>query len=68
MLPAELRRFGVVSGVLASLACLAAGLWLLTSAGFNHEDPLPTALGFYFIGKALFVGPLLIVTSLRGGG
>lgn len=63
-----LKAFAVVSGMAASLFCLAAGLWILTKIGFNREsDLVSTGLGLYFIGKALFVGPMLIVAALGNG-
>jgi hypothetical protein len=59
-----LKAFAVVSGLAATLFCLAAGLWILTKIGFDRgSDVTSTALGLYFIGKALFVGPMLIVTA-----
>lgn len=58
------RSLGVVCGVVSFVVCLAAGLWILTAVGFDHgDDALSTGIGLYFIGKAFFVGPLLIVTS-----
>ena len=61
-----LKWFGVTSGVAAFALCLGAGLWLLTDVGFGREDDtLWTAIGLYFIGKAFFVGPLLVLAALR---
>ena len=61
-----LRRLWIASGVIASALCLFAGVWLLTATGFDHEDNAwATAIGLYFIGKAFFVGPLLIITATR---
>ena len=52
-----LERIGFASGVVSFLLCLTAGLWLLTSVGFDHEDDaLSTAIGLYFVGTAFFVG------------
>ena len=62
----SLKGFGIVSGVIAFTLCIFAGLWILTEAGFNREDVLSTGIGFYFIGKAFFVGPMLIIASLQG--
>ncbi len=59
-------KFMAGSGALLSFVfCLWGGLWLLTSAGFDHEDPLGTAIGLYFVGKAFFVGPMLYLTMRR---
>jgi hypothetical protein len=55
-----MKTLARIGAVLAFLFCFTGGLWLLTSAGFNHkDDALPTALGLYFIGKSFFVGPML---------
>ncbi|MHC4556667.1 MAG: hypothetical protein ACYS80_05105 [Planctomycetota bacterium] len=53
-------RFGAI---LAFVFCLGAGLWILTSVGFEHDDgeAVWTGLGLYFVGKALFVGPMLML-------
>jgi len=61
----RIRRFGIVAGVLAFLLCLAGGLWILVNTGFDPKDPLGAGLGLYFIGKALFVGPMLIIAALQ---
>ena len=65
MMSKRIRRFGITSGILAFVLCLAGGLWILTSVGFEHDDPLGTGLGLYFIGKAFFVGPMLVIASLQ---
>ena len=62
----KIKYFGIISGIIAFILCLIAGLWILTSVGFDYgNDVVSTGLGLYFIGKAFFVGPLLIVTSLQ---
>lgn len=49
-----------IAAVLSSLFCLFGGLWILSRATFkSNDDVLATAIGFYFIGKAFFVGPML---------
>ena len=61
-----MRIIGIGSGLLAFTCCLAGGLWILTKVGFDYDDnALSTAIGLYFIGKAFFVGPLLILTALK---
>ena len=46
----------------------AGGLWILTSVGFDHDgDAVETGIGLYFIGKAFFVGPMLLVAAERLG-
>ncbi len=63
----RLTWVGVICGVLASLICLFAGIWILYYVGFeaSKDNAVSTGIGLYFIGKACFVGPLLIITALR---
>lgn len=49
-----------IGAVLAFTFCLLGGLWILTRSSFSSKDDvLATAIGFYFVGKAFFVGPML---------
>jgi hypothetical protein len=58
----------MISGALASAACLLAGIWLLTKVGFSRgNEALSTAIGLYFVGKGLFVGPMLWIASVQLG-
>ena len=63
----ELRltdKFFEINWGLILLLCLAAGIWLLSAVGFDHGDEaLWTAIGLYFVGKAFFVGPMLILAT-----
>lgn len=53
-----------VSAFLAFVSCLGAGLWILTKTGFGHgNDAVSTGIGLYFIGKAFFVGPMLLLAA-----
>lgn len=53
-----------IAAVLASFFCLLGGLWILRSADFSSKnDALGTAIGFYFVGKAFFVGPMLWIAA-----
>ncbi len=62
----RLRVVGILCGVVAFVVCLFAGLWILTAAGFDHDDDaLATGIGLYFVGKAFFVGPMLAITAVR---
>lgn len=63
----RLKTLARISSALAFVACLSGGLWILTSSGFDHDDPLGTSLGLYFIGKAFFVGPMLLVAAEQLG-
>lgn len=57
------RRLALIGAALSFVFCFAGGVWLLTSVGFDHEDPLGTAIGLYFVGKAFFVGPMLYIAA-----
>lgn len=48
---------GMIAACLSFLLCLIAGLYLL----FLKDGKINIALGLYFIGKAFFVGPLLLL-------
>jgi len=63
-----LRKLCITGAVLSSILCLAAGLWVLINVGFKGgENALWTGIGLYFIGKAFFVGPLLLATVAGSG-
>ena len=50
------------------LACLTGGVWLLAADGFQFDDgAISTAIGFYFVGKAFFVGPMLLAAGRAAG-
>ena len=57
------------TGAILSFAfCLLAGLWILSRANFSSKDDiLAIAIGFYFVGKAFFVGPMLLVAAEQLG-
>lgn len=59
------RLFGIVSGMAASALCLAGGIWILAHCG--KDDALWVGIGLYFLGKAFFVGPMLVLTAVREG-
>ncbi|MHC4068768.1 MAG: hypothetical protein ACYS18_09435 [Planctomycetota bacterium] len=54
-----LKKLGVVSAILAFVICLIGGLWILSGTDFE------TGVGIYFVGKAFFVGPLLLITTFK---
>lgn len=59
-------KLTALCALLASGFCLLGGLWILLQVDFSKSDELLLkAIGFYFIGKAFFVGPLLITTAIR---
>jgi len=52
------------SALMASGFCLLGGLWILLQVDFSKPDNmLVKAIGFYFLGKAFFVGPMLLAAS-----
>ena len=62
----KLRRIGLTSGILSFVICLIAGMYILINVGFDGKDSaVYTGIGLYFIGKAFFVGPMLIITTLQ---
>lgn len=56
-----------IGAVLSFLFCLAGGLWLLCQTSWSKNDALSVAIGFYFVGKAFFVGPMLFLAAARLG-
>ena len=62
----KMRRMGVICALLAFVFCLGGGLWILSKTGLDHgNEAVSTGIGLYFIGKAFFVGPMLLITALR---
>ena len=57
------HQIGKWSATASFVACLGAGLLILQAHGFNLDDPLESGIGLYFIGKAFFVGPSLLLTA-----
>lgn len=53
----KIRCFGIISGILAFILCLAGGLMLI----FLDDEKVLVGIGLYFIGQAFFVGPMLII-------
>ncbi|MCC7038750.1 MAG: hypothetical protein IT516_00395 [Burkholderiales bacterium] len=61
-----MKTLAHVAAVLSFGFCLLAGLWILLQANFKDEV-LGTGIGFYFVGKAFFVGPMLWLAGDRLG-
>lgn len=61
------RKLGIRAGILSSVICLIAGIWVLVNVGFegSSDGAVYTGIGIYFVGKAFFVGPMLIITTLQ---
>jgi hypothetical protein len=60
-----MKHVGRIGAICAFFLCLAGGVWILTSVGFEHgdDDGVWTGLGLYFVGKAFFVGPMLLLMT-----
>lgn len=52
-----------VLGAIASILSFIAALVLLTSDGGDSFGDLGAALGFYFLAKSAFLGPMLYLTG-----
>ncbi len=57
------HQMGKWSASVSFVFCIAAGLWILQAHGFNMSDPLESGIGLYFIRKAFFVGPSLLLAA-----
>jgi hypothetical protein len=61
-----MKTLARIGAVLSFVFCLLGGLWILSRASFTSKDDLlATAIGFYFVGKAFFVGPMLWLASAK---
>ena len=61
----QLRIIGIVSTAAAFIFCMAGGIYIFVHAGFDKDNILETGIGLYFIGKAFFVGPMLLITIMK---
>lgn len=60
----KLNTLLMLCALLASGFCLLGGLWILLQVDFSKsDDMLAKAIGFYFVGKAFFVGPMLLAAN-----
>ena len=68
-----MKVIGFASAILAFSLCTAAGMWMLFSTGFtldmnvHRDDPLRLGLALYFMGKGVFVGCMLMLTTVQLG-
>jgi len=61
-----MKAFAQIGAFLSFFFCLLGGLWILGRSNIASKDNiLATAIGFYFVGKAFFVGPTLLVTAYK---
>ena len=63
-----MKIFSIISAIIAFIFCVLGGIVILSSIGFdlfgNAENALYAGLGLYFIGKAVFVGVMILLTAL----
>ena len=61
-----LKKMALWAAIISFVFCLAGGLWILSKTGFDHgNDAISVGIGLYFIGKAFFVGPMLLIAAAR---
>jgi hypothetical protein len=61
------RGLLILVGIVSSLLCLGAGVFLIIGEASEQLGALPLGIGLYFIGKAFFVGPMLMSSATRSG-
>jgi hypothetical protein len=64
-----MKTLARIGAALSFTFCLLGGVWILTKTGFQRsgDDIIWTGLGLYFVGKAFFVGPMLLVAAEQVG-
>jgi hypothetical protein len=61
-----MKTMARIAAVLSSAFCLLGGLWILSRVNLgSKDDVLNAGIGFYFVGKAFFVGPMLLIAAER---
>jgi hypothetical protein len=61
-----MKTIARVAACLSSAFCLLGGVWILAKVGFDvKNDVTSTGIGLYFVGKGLFVGPMLWLAAER---
>jgi hypothetical protein len=59
-----MKTLARIGAGLSFASCRLGGLWILGRADFGStNDVVGTGIGFYFVGKALFVGPMLLLAA-----
>ncbi|HEY2329418.1 MAG TPA: hypothetical protein VGI63_06350 [Verrucomicrobiae bacterium] len=66
-----MKTLARIAAILASGFCLLGGLWILCRVDLkdlkSNDNALTIAIGFYFVGKAFFVGPMLWIAAEKSG-
>jgi len=54
-----------IGACLSFAFCFSGGLWILVKTGFDtsKDSAVWIGIGLYFIGKAFFVGPMLLLAA-----
>lgn len=60
-----MRKLLLSAAALASTCCLLGGVWILAHSTLSKNDVLSVGIGLYFVGKAVFVGSILLVAASR---
>lgn len=61
-----MKTLARISAVLAFLLCLIGGIWVIANSD-SDGDAIWIGIGLYLIGKAFFVGPMLLVAAEQLG-
>ncbi len=59
----RLKTMAQLAAAAAFLLCASGGAWILLHVGDGDDRTLWTGIGLYFLGKAFFVGPMLLVAA-----
>lgn len=57
-----MKTLARISAVAAFALCLAGGIWVIAKSD-SEGDGVWIGIGLYLIGKAFFVGPMLLIAS-----
>lgn len=61
----NLKILARLSAAAAFLLCAAGGAYILANVGDGDDRTMWIGIGLYFLGKAFFVGPMLLVAAER---
>ncbi len=63
-----MKTFGIIAALLAFVLCFAGG-WVIFQgiefAFLKKDNMIWAGMGLYFIGKAVFVGAMLVIASRK---
>jgi hypothetical protein len=59
-----MKKYSLILGFIASAICIIGGIvTILATLRHIDEDLIWLGVGIYFIGKGVFVGPMLIINA-----